>query len=105
MDGFRFTLSQGSDAPCINLFLPQWTLHSRLRFFTGMMGVLALGIAIEGVTALRLRYQTMAKISESEKRETVRTQALITMLHGLQACIGYILMLATMTYSIELFFC
>jgi len=106
MDGFHFTLSQSSDAPCLNLFLPQWTLHSRLRFFTAMLGVLALGITIEGVTALRSRYRAMAKITESERREiSDRVQLLMTLLHGLQACIGYILMLATMTYSIELFLC
>jgi len=105
MDGFQFSLSQSSDAPCLNLFLPQWTLHSRLRFFTGMLGVVALGIGIEGVSSLRSKYLALAKI-ESERREiSVRVQVLMTLLHGLQACIGYILMLATMTYSIELFVC
>jgi len=106
MDGFRFTLSGNPDAPCINLLFPQWTLHSRGRFFIAMMGVLFFGIAIEGIAMLRARYLTKVKLMEGEMRESsVRVQLVMTLFHGLQACMGYILMLATMTYSIELFTC
>jgi len=85
MDGFRFTLSGNPDAPCINLLFPQWTLHSRGRFFIAMMGVLFFGIAIEGIAMLRARYLTKVKLMEGERRESsVRVQLVMTLFHGLQ---------------------
>lgn len=106
MDGFRFTLNGNPDATCINLLFPQWTLHTRGRFFLAMLAVLCFGIAIEGVAVLRTRYLTKVKLMEGERREnSVRVQLAMTLFHALQACMGYILMLATMTYSIELFAC
>jgi len=106
MDGFHFSLSQNPDAPCINLFLPQWTLHSRVRFLIAMAGVVCLGIAVETVATLRARYVAKVKLAEGGRGESsVRVQLVMTLFHGLQACMGYILMLATMTYSIEILIC
>jgi len=106
MDGFRLTLSQNHDAPCINLFFPQWTLNTRERFFLAMAGVLLLGVAIEGVATTRTKYLAKVGLTEGGRRESsVRVQLVMTLCHGLQACMGYLLMLVTMTYSIELFLC
>eukprot|EP00555_Chaetoceros_dichaeta_P003511 CAMPEP_0198248832 /NCGR_PEP_ID=MMETSP1447-20131203/504_1 /TAXON_ID=420782 /ORGANISM="Chaetoceros dichaeta, Strain CCMP1751" /LENGTH=225 /DNA_ID=CAMNT_0043933313 /DNA_START=34 /DNA_END=711 /DNA_ORIENTATION=+ len=105
MDGFHFTLNN-PEAPCINLFLPHWSLHTRLRFCIAMAGVLLLGISVETISTLRARYSAkVVKLNEGGRGETsLRVQLVMTLLHGLQALMGYILMLATMTYSIEILF-
>ena len=61
------------------------------------MGVVLLGIITEGVS--KLRSLSSKRLSGFLKRVT------ITVLHGIQALVGYILMLATMTFSIELLTC
>jgi hypothetical protein len=65
-----------------------------------MIGVLALAILTEGIS--KLRFIAQLKFAHESHR---RRRWSITMLHGLQAFVGYMLMLATMTFSVELFFC
>lgn len=96
MDGFRFSLL-GKNNPCLNLYFPGWTLDTRSKFWWAMMGVVLLGIITEGVS--KLRSLSSKRLSGFLKRVT------ITVLHGIQALVGYILMLATMTFSIELLTC
>jgi hypothetical protein len=62
-----------------------------------MIGVLALAILTEGIS--KLRFMAQLTLHGSRRRWS------ITVLHGLQAFVGYVLMLATMTFSVELFFC
>lgn len=95
MDGFRFSLSGNS--PCLNLYFPSWTLDTRGKFWWAMVGVVLLGIVTEGIS--KLRSLLSKNLTGSAKRWT------ITLLHGLQALVGYILMLATMTFSVELLAC
>lgn len=95
MGGFRFSLS--GNHPCLNLYLPGWTLDTRSKFLWAMMGIVLLGIVTEGVSKLRSRLSK--RLSGTIKRWT------ITLLHGMQALVGYILMLATMTFSLELLGC
>jgi hypothetical protein len=95
MGGFRFSLS--GNEPCLNLFLPGWTLDTRAKFLWAMMGIVLLGIVTEGIS--KLRSHLSKRLSGTIKRWT------ITLLHGLQALVGYILMLATMTFSLELLGC
>ena len=95
MGGFRFSLS--GNHPCLNLYLPGWTLDTRSKFLWAMMGIVLLGIVTEGISKLRSRLSK--RLSGTIKRWT------ITLLHGLQALVGYILMLATMTFSLELLGC
>ena len=96
MDGFRFSLL-GNNNPCLNLYFPGWTLDTRSKFWWAMMGVVLLGIITEAVS--KLRSLSSKRLSGFLKRLT------ITVLHGIQALVGYILMLATMTFSIELLVC
>lgn len=62
-----------------------------------MFGILLLSIATEGLS--KTRSLLSKRLKGGVKRWT------ITILHGLQALVGYILMLATMTFSVELLSC
>jgi len=96
MDGFRFSL-QSNDQPCLNLYFPTWTLDTRSKFAGAMLGIFALAVLTEGIS--KFRFLASRRLKGSAKRWSV------TGLHGLQALVGYILMLATMTFSVELLGC
>lgn len=95
MGGFRFSLS--GNQPCLNLYLPGWTLDTRAKFLWAMIGIILLGIVMEGIS--KLRAHLSKRLSGLTKRLT------ITLVHVVQALVGYILMLATMTFSVELLGC
>lgn len=98
MDGFRSSFAHPSQTPCINILFPSWTLDSRGKFIGAMAGVILLAIFTEAVSSFRLRVHG--------KMNPGLTRKLITiLLHGLQAFLGYILMMITMTFSIELLLC
>lgn len=103
MDGFRFGLA-GGNQPCLNLYFAAWTLDTRGKFIGALFGVFFLAIAVEGVSKLRqwfvltARRKTRQPTNAWNKRLVRGT---VTLLHGFQAFVGYILMLATMTYSAE----
>jgi Ctr copper transporter family len=97
MDGFRFSLSTSEKNPCLNLYFPSWTLNTRSKFLWAMLGVVLLGIVTEGVS--KLRYTLSRRLTGMTKRW------IMSLLHGVQALVGYILMLATMTFSVELLAC
>lgn len=124
MSGFHSTLLSESSLPCLNLFSPRWTLDTEFKFFAAMAGVVAMGIAVEGLMVVKLRY--IARVdkdryrSDNELREANRTgesslssrqrnekkiQMVLTGFYALHAFLGYMLMLVTMTYSMELMFC
>ncbi len=67
-----------------------------------MIAITAMGILVETIPVWRLRY--LAKIDRDNlDREGKKVSLILTAFHGLQAFLGYILMLAAMTYSIEIF--
>lgn len=105
MEGFKFSLA--GREPCLNLFFPDWTLDTPHKFFAAVVGVGALAVAVEGISALRYRIVRSVKQAHRRRRGAApkATQALrlvVTLLHGLQGLLGYLLMLAIMTFSIEL---
>ena len=81
----------------MNLYLESWTLDTRSKFLVAMACVALLGIATEYISKLRSRLCSKRPSRFRNYRLT------IAVLHGLQALVGYILMLATMTFSVELF--
>lgn len=95
--GFRFSLHESS--PCLNLYFPGWTLDTRGKFAGAMIGIVLLAVLTEGLSMIRFKLQNSFK-SQPQRRRWV-----LTGVHGLQALTGYILMLATMTFSIELLLC
>jgi len=64
-----------------------------------MIGIIMLAVLTEGLSKLRFKLQRSFKGHPQRKRWA------ITGMHGLQALFGYILMLATMTFSVELLLC
>jgi hypothetical protein len=104
LSGFRVSLR--GNQPCLNLFFPGWTLDTRGKFAAAMIGIALLGVFVEGVSKLRHRTVKAAKRAhDSDDLQRWNPQFLrfaITLFHGSQALTGYILMLATMTFSIEL---
>lgn len=97
MDGFRFAMA--GNQPCLNLYFPSWTLDTRTKFVGCLLLVFLLSFGTEGVSKYRHKL--------SSKRPTGRQyhrnwQIKISALHGLQAFLGYIVMLATMTFSVEI---
>lgn len=98
MDGFSWSLKGGES--CINLYFGSWTLDTRGKFFLGMVGVVLLGFFTEFVS--RLRHDLAKKAKGSANEDHFKYSLLQTGLHGLHALSGYLLMLATMTFSCEL---
>lgn len=76
---------------CLNLFFTGWTLDTEGKFVGACVGVLLLGILAEAFSALR---RLRARRSGSFER---------AVLYGGQLALGYFLMLAIMSYSVELF--
>jgi len=93
--GFRVSLKGGQ--PCLNLYFESWTLDSRNKFLFAMVCIVLLGVLTEFISKIRF----IAQKTLCGKKRRIG----ITLLHGLQALVGYILMLATMTFSLELFCC
>lgn len=109
MSGFRWSLlADPAEVPCLNLFLPSWTLDTRPKFVLGMFGLMMLALTTEGVSYMRWKARKET-VEAGRRRGTLRSgrskrrASLISLgLHGLQALLGYLLMIAAMTYSIEL---
>ncbi len=107
MDGFQWTLrGKGS---CLNFYFPTWTLDTVPKFLAAMATVVLLGIFTEWIARLRhdvSRYHRRAAATASRSRRGAgRVWYLQAALHGLNALTAYVLMLATMTYSLELLLC
>jgi hypothetical protein len=115
--GFHFSLIGGSTnhtkPPCLNLLVPSWTLDTRFKFSGACGAVFLLAVAVEGFSKLRHRVVRSAKTQRRQRQQSnatttttsATTRLLVTALHGIQALLGYLLMLVTMTFSIELFTC
>ena len=103
MDGFRWALKGGGS--CLNLYFPGWTLDSRGKIIASMIGVLVLAILTEAISKYRHRLSQRAKKTYFQSPEAKTLRLTQTSLHGLHALTGYVLMLATMTFSLELMLC
>uniref|UniRef100_A0A7S2HDD7 Copper transport protein n=1 Tax=Helicotheca tamesis TaxID=374047 RepID=A0A7S2HDD7_9STRA len=95
MQGFRFALASDPSTPCLNLFFSSWTLNTRGKFVAAMIAVLLLSVITEGMSAFRLQMRKTLKPGKTRK-------FLVVIMHGMQALLGYLIMLATMTFSIEM---
>lgn len=104
MDGFKLTLANNKE-PCLNLFLPDWTLDTPAKFYAAMGGCFLLALFVEGLSAWRYRIVRSVKQSHRRDHQQSNTQILrlvVAAFHGLQGLVGYFLMLAIMTFSVEL---
>jgi hypothetical protein len=97
MDGFTSIVSEkkGSTA-CLNLFFKEWTLDTKTKYGFGCVGVFLLGVFVEFLSSFR---RTLYKTLRAGHLRNV----LLMLLHCSQVCLGYFLMLAAMTYNVEIF--
>jgi len=100
MQGFT-TSGKAKDA-CVILLFNSWVLNSREKFGIGCVGVILLGIAIEGMLCLRRLLQSRKILP---RLRGVSRRAAIIFLFALNIASGYLAMLVAMTYSMELFLC
>ena len=96
MSGFESVVS--ADANCIILFFKPWLLDSPLKFAFGCIGVFLLGMLVEAT--IRLRRQVTKSIRPSQA--WLKEVAVIS-LFGLNVALGYLAMLAAMTFNVEIF--
>ena len=72
-----------------------------------MAGIFCLAIFVEGISSLRYRIVHSVKLAhrrsnDAPPKSTQMLRLVVTLMHGLQALAGYLLMLAIMTFSVEL---
>ncbi|GKY95020.1 hypothetical protein MPSEU_000466600 [Mayamaea pseudoterrestris] len=106
MDGFHFGLA--GNQPCLNLFLASWTLDTRFKFMAAILAVFCLAMLV--AASSRIREKLTRRLSQMQASRVRRNARIIFILHRMagptmhatQALLGYLLMLATMTFSVEL---
>lgn len=92
MQGFvSFGFSGNKMKPCVVLFFSSWILNTWWKFWLGAGGVLMLGVTVEWVSTLHI----------AAERKFGRL--LQTLLYCGRMTLAYMLMLATMTFCIEIF--
>merc|ERR1719223_120304 len=97
MSGFQWSLGRDDAKPdCLNYFVRPWKLDDRGRFIGAMVYSFLLGMMTEAVT----NFQIWIRPSLGTGRLRKFTMPL---LYAIQQWLGYIVMMVTMMYSIELF--
>jgi hypothetical protein len=106
-------MSLYGNQPCLNLLFSSWTLDSRWKFIFATVGVFVFAVLVEGFSKLRFFVvQTVKQSTGSSRarhrrpvlseRQRLFLRACIPLFHGMQALAGYMLMLISMTFSLEL---
>ena len=97
MDGFYSTLQEErGDTACVNLFFTDWTLNTSVKYCFACLGIFAAGMFVEFLTFCR-------KHIVRRHRWSIPRDVFMVLLHGIQVMLGYLLMLAAMSYNVELF--
>jgi len=97
MDGWGFSINN-ADRSCLNFYFESWTLDNGTKFTFAMIGAVALGFFAEWIPTYK------SNVWKTLKPDLKRNQAMAA-LHAFHLAIGYVCMLAAMTYSVEIFFC
>ena len=87
-------------ADCLILLFGSWKLDSAASFTVGCLGTALLGIITEGLTMVRRTRLTKLRWRARRPRLYVAT---LGAAFSVQATLGYFLMLAAMTYQVEVF--
>lgn len=96
MDGFHMN---GPEYGCIMLFFRAWTLDTPVKFVFGCIGCVLLGILTQAIVKLK-----SSKVVKNIESDGVREWVGVG-LYGLNMYLAYMVMLAVMTYNVEIFFC
>jgi Ctr copper transporter family len=113
MDGFHWTMLLPRGRPssqCLNYFLANWKLGNPSQFRGAMLFSFLLALLLEGLSVARtacIRYFVTLELDRlsrtSESRWNGFLQHLcLTIIYGLHALLGYLLMFIVMSYSVEL---
>ena len=97
MDGF--VLDGNAAKPCTLLFFPGWTINSRVKMAFSSLGIILLGVATEWCVYMR---RTYSEQHQAAKATTV-DKLVRSVMYGVNVFLGYMLMLAAMTYSVSIF--
>jgi copper chaperone CopZ len=105
MMGFHWILAADDANPCINLFFEGWTLNSAGKAWGGLVGLFLVAFLKEALTAARRVYfnKSLAAERTSGKRASVAGSAAVVLLYVLQLAVGNFIMLAVMTFSMDIF--
>jgi hypothetical protein len=103
MDGFTSVVTEkdGSTA-CLNLLFTDWTLDSETKYVVACVGVFFLAVLTEALTLIR---SLVTKAAKHSALPSLVSLIGLSFLYGAQTMLGYMLMLAAMTYSVEIFAC
>lgn len=91
MEGFKSIWSD--NVGCVVLFNSSWVLDSRFKFLVAFFGIFIMGTMSEAILQIRREL----------RRKSSSPTLVFTGLYVAQITVGYSLMLAAMTYSIEIF--
>ena len=111
--------SESSEEPlpsCLSYLSPTFELSSPGRFALAMLASFLLAVSLEAATALKCRgvvfarrrrpadagTQDGAACDDGQRFGPRQRRALMTLIYALQGLLGFILMLVTMAYSVEL---
>lgn len=96
MMGFKSILfNNGEKEECVMLFHEVFTLDSEWKFVLGVFSTLLFGVFTEWLVSVRRKMDTDLR--------TLRGKLVKVSLFAGNMCVGYLIMLITMIYSLELF--
>ena len=96
MGGFQSSLTGKGKADCLNYFLPKWKLDSLGKFQGAMVYSFLMGLLVEGITSFQIWIRP--HLGKGRPRKII-----MSILYSMQQWLGYLVMMITMMYSIELF--
>lgn len=99
MGGFQWSLGKKHDnskPDCLNYFVPAWKLDDKGKFTGAMVYSFLLGMMTEAITNFQIWLRPFLGTGRLRKFT-------MPLLYALQQWLGYIAMMVTMMYSVELF--
>eukprot|EP00536_Pseudo-nitzschia_multiseries_P011762 jgi/Psemu1/244084/estExt_Genewise1.C_4150049 len=99
MEGFQSTLLSGGQANCITFLFTNFRLDNSGKFFCAMLCSFFLAVFCEGIS----HCQSKAGSHYSQKEPSHVRRIIMALFYGFQQCLGWLLMLISMTFSVELF--
>mmetsp|Transcript_10888 Transcript_10888/g.31632 ORF Transcript_10888/g.31632 Transcript_10888/m.31632 type:complete len:212 (+) Transcript_10888:56-691(+) len=99
MGGFQSTLLSKGQADCITFLFTQFRLDESGKFFGAMLCSFFLAVFCEGIAYCQVHVNSHNRQTESNHVQRI----IMALLYGFQQLLGWLLMLISMTFSMELF--
>lgn len=99
MGGFQSSLFSKAPADCITFLLSGWKLDHSGKFISAMIFTFTLAVVSEGMAVGQNHVRNYYLVGKSKHQR----KSIMTLLYGLQQLVGWILMLISMIFSVELF--